>query len=423
MSTSCSRRDFLKYLTATAGAASLFSLDTLLSLSRVQAADEPLQKFVFVNFSDGYPNGYWAPGQNGDGTLTMNLCNQALQPIQENCVFINGMDLRGSSGHEGFATQWRDATRDAPSIDRLIASQDAFRVGYTMPHVRAGVDTGHWGHGSRVPSQGIGSNTLVYNDSPSSLYENLFGSGPVAGNLEARKKQLLLEYSTEDLQAMMDKYGTAQSSKLEAHMLELNTALENIVNSNDYSLGDPESYLWKTLSSAGGRDARAELQVQNVVLSLATGRSRVGCLALGSTNDNVGIGGVADGKSPHDTSHKLFGVQAFADTRNWYMTQVERIAYRLGQIPDVNGTSLFDNTLIVVTSEMSDDHSPSNIPVILIGGRSPAGTNNGLVKFGPTGAGRSVSKDGAIGSLWSGLAEAVGIISPYQSTPVSDVFV
>lgn len=423
MNTLCSRRDFLKYLTATTGAASLFSLDALLGLSNAQAAGQPLQKFIFVNFSDGYPRGHWAPGKNTDGTLAMNRCNRVLQPIQENCVFINGMDLRGSSGHEGFATQWRDSSRDAPSIDTLLATQSEYRVGYSMPHVRAGVDTGHWGHGSRVPSQGVGRNTLVFDDSPSSLYRRLFGSGPVAGNLEDRKRQLLIENSISDVESLMAKYGSAERAKLEAHLQELNTARQNILNASSGSSGKPESYLWKTLSTAGGRDARAELQVQNLVLSLATGRSRLGCLALGSTNDNVGISGVANGKSPHDTSHKLFGVQAFADTRNWYMKQVYRLAYHLNRIPDANGSTLFDNTLIVVTSEMSDDHSPSDIPVILVGGRSPDGTNSRLVRFGPTGAGRSISPGGVIGSLWSGMAEAAGISSPYPSRPVDGVFV
>lgn len=421
MSTSSSRRKFLKYLTATTGAASIFSLDTLLGISDVQAAGQPLQKFIFVNFSDGYPRGHWSPSKNADGTLNMNRCNDNLQSIQEHCVFINGLDLRGSSGHEGFATQWRDADRNAPSIDTLIAGQSEFRVGYSMPHVRAGVDTGHWGHGSRVPSQGIGSNTLTYNDRPSSLYASLFGSGPVLGNLEDRKKQLLIERSMADLQAMIDKYGNVESTKFNAHMQELTTARENLLDSGN-STG-PEAFIWKTLTSAGGRDTRAELQVQNVILSLATGRSRLGCLALGSTNDNVGIGGVANGKSPHDTSHKLFGVDAFSATRNWYMKQVQRMAYHLAQISDANGTTLFDNTLIVVTSEMSDDHSPSDIPVILIGGRSPDGTNSSLIKFGQPGAGRIISDAGVIGSLWSGMAEAVGINSPYSSSPVSDVFV
>lgn len=423
MSNSVSRRDFFKYLTVAGGAATLFPLDTLLGMSTAQSADNPLQKFIFVNFSDGYPSGHWAPGRNADGTLSMKGCTAALQPIQENCVFINGLDLRGSTGHDGFSTQWRDADRNAPSIDTLIASQNDFRAGYTHPHVRAGVDTSHWGHGSRVPSQRIGNSTLTYNDSVTSLYQSMFGSGvPVAGSLESRKKLLMLERSLADLSAMQSRFGVAESAKLAAHKLELETVHQSILNASNSADNAPDSYTWKALTSAGGRDTRAELQVQNIVLALATGRSRLGCLALGSTNDNVTISGVADGKAPHDTSHKLFGVQAFIDTRNWYMQQVYRLAYHLRQINDVNGTSLFDNTLIVVTSEMSDDHSSSNIPVILIGGRSENGTNSRLIQFGQPGAGSSVSYNAPIGTLWSGLAEATGIISPYPSAPITNVF-
>ena len=423
MSNSVSRREFFKYLSVIGGATSLFPLSTLLGLSNAQAADNPIQKFIFVNFADGYPRGHWSPGRNEDGTLSMKACTEALQPIQENCVFINGLDLRGSSGHDGFSNQWRDADRNAPSIDTLLASQNEFRAGYTHPHVRAGVDTNHWGHGSRVPSQRIGNSTLTYNDSFSSLYQSMFGNGvPIAGSLESRKKLIMIEQSLADLSVMQAKYGAAEAPKLNAHRLELETVRQSILNASNTSDNSPEQYLWKTLTSAGGRDARAELQVQNLVLALATGRSRVGCLALGSSNDNVGIPGVADGKAPHETSHKLFGSLIFAETRNWYMKQVYRLAYHLQQINDVNDTSLFDNTLIVVTSEMSEDHSPSDLPVLLIGGRAANGTNNSLIQFGQLGMGRSISNNAPIGTLWSGLADATGIISPYPSSPISNVF-
>ena len=216
--------------------------------------------------------------------------------------------------------------------------------------------------------------------------------------------------------------GTLEQAKLEAHLRELKTARAGLV-SNGGSGNSHSDYMWKSISSGGGRDGRAELQVQNIVLSLATGKSRVGCLALGSTNDNAVISGVANGKPPHDTSHKLYGVGAFVETRQWYMKQVYRLAYQLSRIDDVNGTKLFDNPLIVVSSEMSDDHSPSNLPVILIGGKSAKGTNRGFVNLGTEGKGRSLSYDGPVGSLWNGMAQALDIKSPYQTKPISGVFV
>ena len=243
MSNSISRRDFLKYLSV-GGAASLFPLDALTGLSTANAAGTPLQKFIFVNFADGYPSGHWSPSTNADGTLNLNGCNKALQSMQENCVFINGLDLRGSTGHDGFVTQWRDADRNAPSIDTLIASQNQFRAGYSHPHVRAGVDTAHWGHGSRVPSQRIGNSTLTYNDSVSSLFQSMFGSGvPVAGSLTSRKKLIMIEQSLEDLEDMRAKYGIAESAKLDAHKLELETVRQSILNAGSSSVNSPNSYI------------------------------------------------------------------------------------------------------------------------------------------------------------------------------------
>ncbi|SMG66319.1 protein containing DUF1552 [methanotrophic bacterial endosymbiont of Bathymodiolus sp.] len=137
----------------------------------------------------------------------------------------------------------------------------------------------------------------------------MFGSGvPVAGSLESRKKLLMLERSLADLSAMQSRFGAAESAKLAAHKLELETIHQSILNASNSADNAPDSYIWKTLTSAGGRDARAELQVQNIVLALATGRSRLGCLALGSTNDNVTISGVADGKAPttHHTNYLAF---------------------------------------------------------------------------------------------------------------------
>ncbi len=424
MNMSTNRRNFLKYLSACAGTASLFPLDTLLGMAHLQAANAPLQKFVFISFADGYPAGTWAPSTNSDGSLKMNRCTAPLQPIQENCLFINWLYLTGSPGHDGFLTQWRDRGLDAPSMDTLIAEQDAYRSGYSHPHVRAGVDTGHWGHGTRVPSQRRGRSTLTYVDSPSTLYGRLFGDksgGQSALNQENRRKVVMLERGIGDLISMEERINGFEKEKLEAYLRELKTVRASLVRQE--GSGSSSDYMWKSLSSSGGRDARAELQVQNIVLSLAIGKTRIGCLALGSTNDNMVISGVANNKPPHDTSHKLFGIGAFVETREWYMKQVYRLAYRLNRIDDANGTKLFDNTLIIVSSEMSDDHSPGNLPVILIGGKSANGTNRHLVDLGAKGKGRSLSYNAPVGALWNGMAQALDIPSPYPTKPISGVFV
>ena len=412
-------------MSACAGTALLPPLDGLLGTATVQAATTaPLQKFVFVSFSDGYPGGTWAPSKNKDGSLKMNRCTEPLQAIQENCLFINGLDLRGSTGHDGFLTQWRDGSLNAPSMDTLIAEQENYRTGFTHPHVRAGVDTGLWGHGTRVPSQRRGRSTLTYVDSPSALFNRLFGDQGAlsSGGSVKWKKQAILDQSIDDLKDMMGRMGTFEEAKLKAHMRELETAKASL-SSSATSDNVLESLLWRPFSEGGGRDLSAELQVQNIVLALATGKSKIGCLALGSTNDNAKIQGVANNIPPHETSHMTYGLGAFVETRQWYMKQVYRLAYRLSKIDDVNGTKLFDNTLIVVSSEMSGDHSPSNLPVVLIGGKSADGTNRSLVNLGADGKGRSISHNAPVGSLWNGMSQALGIKSPYTSTPIPGVFV
>ncbi|MES9818785.1 MAG: DUF1552 domain-containing protein [Candidatus Thiodiazotropha sp.] len=419
------RRGFLTYL-GVGSIAPLFLSASVFNIARGQASDGAKQKFVFINFADGYPRGKWRPSVRSDGTLGMNDCCKPLQSVQQHCLFINGLDLRGSTGHDGFKTQWRDGNTNAPSIDTLIAQQSPYRAGYSHPHLRAGVDTNHWGHGSRVPSQRQGSSSLTYTDSPSRLFSNLFSSDIDGDSLsrENTLRKLMIDQSLEDLDELQTAADLSDSDRLNAHERELLTMKSRILGDSDSS-NSVEALRWRDPTSGGNRNDRADLQVQNIALALVTSKSRLACMALGTSNDNVGIAGYAGGKSPHDTSHRLYGVDAFSATRSWYMAKIAELVVRLKRLddPDAPGTTLLDNTVIVVTSEMSDDHSPSNLPVLLIGGQNISGTNASFINFGEAGKGRTIEHNEPIGALWSGMVDALGFSSPYSTTPISGVFV
>ncbi|MEZ9820098.1 DUF1552 domain-containing protein [Shewanella sp. 10N.286.45.A1] len=399
-----SRRDFIK-TALSCGVATALSGVSL----QASAATHNAPKFIFINFSDGYPRGTWHPSM-GDNGLEMNLCTQGLAQYKDNIVFLSGCESEGGSGHGGYNGVWQERSGQG-SLD--VHFENAFAAGMPKRAVRLGVDTNYWGHGGLVTSRSVSGAGLTHEDNPQSIFNELFGGQESTGpSIEARKLALLSNAipDIELLRSQVNGVETQKTSTFSSVTTEVEQELTNASNGS----GQCSTGIFGSTSS--GRDKRADLQVANAVLALSCEKTKVVSLQLGTSNDSKVVEKVSQ-TVPHDASH--YGSQGlkeiYINHRQWYLSKVTRLIDMLKLQPDDNG-NMFDNTIIMVTSEMDDGqaHSSRDLPVLLIGGKNTA------LNTKPNG--HLIENVGPIGQVLKAYANAYGVNTPYQNPPLAQLF-
>ena len=78
-----------------------------------------------------------------------------------------------------------------------------------------------------------------------------------------------------------------------------------------------------------------------------------------------GVAGLT--KGIHPTAHD-YEVEPLTQATSWYCDLVAKLVLDLQATPDTDGTSLLDNTMVVLFSEVGQYHEFNNIPVVLFGG-------------------------------------------------------
>lgn len=398
--TNVSRRAFLKTSVATGVGAGLSTLP-MVSLA---ASGTDQTKFIFINFSDGYPRGTWHPSGES-GSLEMNDCTKDLAPYKDDIVFFTGCESKGGTGHTGYRGVWQEHEGQG-SID--VHFEPVFSQGMPKRAVRIGVDTDYWGHGEFVPSRSVAGAGLSHNDDPDAVFSQLFGSQEGGGNpMEQRKLDLLATY-LDDVGILSRNLQGLEQSKLDTYVTattDTKTELENALNSSGQcstTLYESESY---------GRDKRADLQVANAALALSCEKTRIVSLQFGTSNDSKVVETVST-TVPHDASHYGSDLmkQTYIAHRQWYVSKIILLIEYLKQL------NLYDDCMIYVTSEMDDGqaHSSNDVPCMLIGGKN--------TKLATQTGGKIIRNVGPIGRVLSSFADAYGVPVPYTSGLIPGVF-
>jgi hypothetical protein len=133
-------------------------------------------------------------------------------------------------------------------------------------------------------------------------------------------------------------------------------------------------------NSHGALDATiTPWQIENLVMSLACDATRVAGLHFWQSSELATFPSAFDGNSPippeqlhtmiHDSDNPQSGsAQVIAQGFSEIGLLVAHLIARLGEVTDVDGAPLLDNTLVVWVSEMGyGSHLSHNIPVLLAG--------------------------------------------------------
>ena len=383
------RRNFLKAL----GASSAFAGSGLWSPFRAQAQSMAPKRLIVVSHCHGWPYDAWKirpTGKSETETWTLEFSemmesefSQILAPLyrhRNRLVALDGLslvtaelDMDGNRHDTGWVHAWTgnwanfsssDTRSRSSSIDQLIAAQIA-RVD-RLPSIEISVDDAN--ENGRPISYGANGVRLPIENTPTRVWERLFGPAVAPDPLTARRKNAI-DFAYAEYAKLAPRLGSEQRLKLDAHyslLSELSQRIEGMSMLNCEQIPEP-------VMSQPDYDSRFDTFSELVTAAFACDVTRVATLSLGEMpTANFGADNITDDVHK-GLAHEIYNSpakhQAMADYLTMHMAQLARLVDKLSAMPDVDGRSVMDNTLIVSGSELANGwHGYQHYCPIILGG-------------------------------------------------------
>jgi hypothetical protein len=432
-----SRFDRRKFLGALGvGGAFLPLLDA--DLAQGQAGGIP-KRLLVVAWSNGYIMDAWRPS-GGERDFKLGDILKPLEPFRDKLLVIDGLGQRihyetdpGAAGwgkdqwyggHDGYpavltavpCSEYRENFQKSggTSLDQYVASELAKHV--SLPFQSLVV--GPWssgGYSGTVSYQGPSEGVTPEFD-PFNLYRNLFeGRSLPMGEFDKLRAQRLsvLDYLGGSLESFKTRMGTEERAKIDAHL--------STVREIERQLSGNVTLDCQTPAAAERFDVRDDVQnypralrlfSDLLLASFRCDLTRVASFMLTDAGgDNLVFSWLGDEftgpgdeypiRQYHDITHNA-GRSADHTRRKirveqWFHEEIAYIAQQLQATPEGNGTML-DNTLIVITNSMGENHDSKIQPFTLIGN---------LNGYFETGRYLSYPVNGGMGAAHNGLLVAI----------------
>ena len=384
------RRDFIK------GLGGLSALGVLPGLggSLAFAENAAPKRFLLLSHCHGWPYDSWRmrPSDAAQNvaqrwelsSFSESAWSQALRPLyrhRQRLNVIDGLslasaelDLDGNRHDTGWIHAWTGAQADfsgtdtrsvSASIDQLIARSIARND--RLPSLELALNDAQE-TGRPVAYSPAGSRLPVETD-PTRVWRRVFGPSSAPDPLTTRR-QGVLGYAYREYQRLSSRVSSAQRQKLQAHFELVNglaDRLEGMASMTcEVAPGPPTG-----LGADYGE--RFDLLSDLIATAFACDATRVVSLSLGEMpTDYFGWDHLSEDVHK-GLAHEIYDDPqkhaAMSDYVEVHARQVARLVDRLSEIPDVDGRSVMDNTLIVWGSDLADGwHGYQHYCPVLIGG-------------------------------------------------------
>jgi hypothetical protein len=405
------RRNFLR---TTAVAAASYPLLDILSSVRVNAA--PPRRVMFVYIPDGcIPDRFHPTGSQTN--FTLNQMTEPLAAVKQHMVFLDGLTMyAGGATHEGGIRKVITGTSDV-SLDIFLGQKFAGQTPHSS--LQLGVAANFENGSGSMSFIGAGQEVKP-DDDPLNAFSRVFGGvggggggGGASEDLVARRKKSVLDAVLGDLTRLKARYGSAEREKLETHTESVREVERRITgavggggvavacspdafNAGGYS-NSPNDFYPKTFHKEDNFETVTRLQMDLGVLALSCNATRVVSLMLSHPVSPTHIRSTGVSTGHHDASH--FGnpdsdtAKSFIALQRHFTGEIARLVQKLEDTPDGDGTTLLDNTLVMVCSELGDSnaHDHNRVPFMLAGGAGGALKTGRLLDYRGSNGGQNES--------------------------------
>jgi hypothetical protein len=252
------------------------------------------------------------------------------------------------------------------SIDQTIAS----RLALTTP-VRT-LELGTQSGGSHPASRMIYTGPAEPRqplDHPSLAWEQVFrdATQPEPDTSQLARRTAILDTVIDDLHSLSPTLGASDRRRLDAHataLAEIEAGLAPIESACELP-AQPED---------GNLDVEIDRQGALIAAALACGQTRIASLQVTKADNDgalypwVGIDSGGHHTLSHDSS--AGATTQLTGLYRWYAERFAQFLDALAATPDIDGTSVLDNTFVLWASEIGVGwtHDVANVPFIVAGG-------------------------------------------------------
>jgi hypothetical protein len=267
------------------------------------------------------------------------------------------------------------------SIDQYIAAQLEADLPY--PTIELGYACGGLHPATRMIYSGPGMPKNPIDD-PARAFDTLFGSinpDMAAAAALAARRASVLDAVRGDFGSRLGALSAADRMRLDAHASALREVERSLV---------PTTLLCERPEAPVGIDAETAIDRVSDLAAAALGCGLTQIVSMQTRiadNDNslypwVGL----DAGGHHTLSHDSGAAAqaSLAQVYRWYSSRFAHLLDKLAATPDVDGTSVLDNTLVIWGSELGQawDHDIDNVPFVLAGGAAGKLTGGRYLKVG-----------------------------------------
>jgi hypothetical protein len=395
-----SRRDLLKAAGAT------LAVPTFLKSAFAASTPTQLPNLVLLHTTNGtHQDAFWPAAGTFDSTILHTLLSDPV--LGPKSTLIKGINYQAigspsGNGHDmGFHGLYSGFDSIAGpggsfgggiSLDQRIANEVKFDSG-KLKNIHCGVhavnymaiNAGRISFSAVGPAQQIPCELDLYG-----LYEKVFGTSTgnsadqAAAQTRLAQRKSILDLVASDLTTLEKRLGPNERQKVDIHL----TAVRDFENRLSANTG-PVTAACASIkpsqtgvdTSGQGNEANAEILERLFMEFIA---NTVGCNMVGVLSFQFGRGGdhfhyawlniPGMPSDAHDFVAHLDNGDAniariFIEIKKWYTTIVSDLATRLSKIPQGEGKTALDNSLVVWGNEIATGpHGMNNIPIVLIGG-------------------------------------------------------
>jgi len=415
--------------------------------SRALAQPVPAAKrLVILYMPNCNQQGFWLPqgglqpelGQGMANSFSFGAAYTPLEPVRKHLTMLEGLNMNvfgdqhsagvirfmtgggvtgGSPGDDPTA-QWALL----PSIDQvLLAGSSALRS--TSAGSLASLDLlADDRQETANPvytalSWAADGKPRISDSRPHQVYDRLFAGvdlshGDIAETLVREKS--VLDYVRADLDELYRKVPASERAGLDSHLAgirELESSIQTqLANGAEQVFPRPGE-----LNAADSMNHPAIVSAHfNLIRSaLQLDLTRVVTMGFGSSTSAVDFADIIGGSQfTEDITYSFasFGVHALAHRdegkqsptlqaiTSWYMQKTAELIELLAATPEADGTSLLDNTLVVLFTETAEGHDHKNVPVFVFGGHKLGLTGNRCLRY----------QNRTTSDLWTALAPLLG---------------
>lgn len=386
--TRLSRRAFACGAAATGALAAAATVFPWLRSARAQqVVGAPKLLLYYTPHGTIWPS--WRP-TGGETDFTLSYILEPLQAHRDRVVIVDGLRIADPYEHRvphtydmpaiftgsaidtgaalfdradhGVSFGWNLGT----SIDQTIAA----RLGAATPHrsLELGVQCGSSHPASRMIYTGPAEPRQPL-DQPSLAWDQIFrdAAQPMPDTSQLDRRRAILDAVADDLRSVRPTLSGSDQQRLDAHA----TALSELQAS---LMPIPVSCELPARPENGNLDVEIDRQNALAVAALACGQTRVASMQI-TKGDNdgalypwVGLDSGGHHTMSHDSSEAA--TTQLTELYRWYSERFARLLDQMAALPDGEGTSLLDNTMVLWGSEIGVGwtHDISNVPFIVAGG-------------------------------------------------------